>query len=175
MVNSVQVQRLRVQRGGQDVVRDLDFALVAGQITGLLGPSGCGKTTLMRALVGVQRGVRGTVTVLGEPAGSPTLRRRVGYVTQTPAVYADLTIRENLRYFAAVLSADRHRVDEVLAQVSLDDRAGQLVQTLSGGQRARVSPRCSCSTNRPSGSTRCCGVIFGRCSASSPTPARRCS
>ena len=118
---------------------DLDFALVTGQITGLLGPSGCGKTTLMRALVGVQRGVRGTVTVLGEPAGSPTLRRRVGYVTQTPAVYADLTVGENLQYFAAVLSADRHRVAEVLEQVSLADRAGQLVQTLSGGQRARVS------------------------------------
>ena len=139
MVNSVQVQRLRVQRGSQQVVRDLDFALVTGQITGLLGPSGCGKTTLMRALVGVQRGVHGTVTVLGEPAGSPTLRRRVGYVTQTPAVYADLTVGENLQYFAAVLSADRHRVAEVLEQVSLADRAGQLVQTLSGGQRARVS------------------------------------
>ncbi len=139
MVNSVQVQQLRVQRGGQQVVRDLDFALVAGQITGLLGPSGCGKTTLMRALMGVQRGVRGTVTVLGEPAGSPTLRRRVGYVTQTPAVYADLTVGENLEYFAAVLSADRRRVAEVLEQVSLADRSGQLVQTLSGGQRARVS------------------------------------
>ena len=139
MVNSVQVQQLRVQRGGQQVVRDLDFALVAGQITGLLGPSGCGKTTLMRALMGVQRGVRGTVTVLGEPAGSPTLRRRVGYVTQTPAVYADLTVGENLEYFAAVLSADRRRVAEVLEQVSLADRSGQLVQNLSGGQRARVS------------------------------------
>ena len=139
MVNSVQVQQLQVQRGGQQVVRDLDFALVAGQVTGLLGPSGCGKTTLMRALMGVQRGVRGSITVLGEPAGSPTLRRRVGYVTQTPAVYADLTVRENLEYFAAVLSADRRRVAEVLEQVSLADRSGQLVQTLSGGQRARVS------------------------------------
>ncbi len=139
MMNSVLVERLRVQRGGRDVVRDLDFCLSAGQITGLLGPSGCGKTTLMRALVGVQRGVRGTVTVLGEPAGSPALRRRVGYVTQTPAVYTDLTVGENLHYFSAVLAAERQRVAEVLEQVSLTDLAGQLVQTLSGGERARVS------------------------------------
>jgi len=108
------VRGLTVARGGRDVLHGLDFALVTGQITGLLGPSGCGKTTLIRALVGVQSGVRGEVTVLGSPAGSAELRRRVGYVTQAPAVYADLSVGENLRYFAAVAAARCGRVDEVL-------------------------------------------------------------
>jgi ABC-2 type transport system ATP-binding protein len=139
MRNSIDVQRLVVVRGGQQVINGIDFTVAPGEITGLLGPSGCGKTTLMRSLVGVQRGVTGTVTVLGEPAGSPGLRHRVGYVTQAPAVYTDLSIAENLQYFASVAGASRHRADDVLAQVALSDRSGQLVQTLSGGERARVS------------------------------------
>ena len=133
------VEALEVRRGGRQVLQGLDFVLPAGQVTGLLGPSGCGKTTLLRALVGVQTGVTGTVTVLGQPAGTPALRSRVGYVTQAPAVYGDLTVRENLRYFADVLGAEPERVDAVLASVALADRATQLVRTLSGGQRARVS------------------------------------
>lgn len=139
MMNTVEVQRLTVMRGGQEVLCDLDFALACREVTGLLGPSGCGKTTLMRALVGVQSGVTGAVTVLGLPAGSRELRSRVGYVTQAPAVYPDLSVAENLHYFAAVMGASRTRVGEVLEQVSLQASAGQLVQRLSGGQRARVS------------------------------------
>ena len=139
MMNSVEVSGLVVVRGGHEVLHGLDFGLSAGQVTGLLGPSGCGKTTLMRALVGVQSGISGTVTVLGEPAGSASLRSRVGYVTQAPAVYSDLTVGENLSYFASVMGVDRGRVGAVLEQVSLADRSGQLVRTLSGGQVARVS------------------------------------
>jgi ABC-2 type transport system ATP-binding protein len=139
MMNSVEVHGLTVRRGGTEVLHDLDFTLASGQITGLLGPSGCGKTTLMRTLVGVQAGVTGTVLVLGEPAGTAGLRRRVGYVTQAPAVYTDLSIAENLGYLASVMGVGRERVQDVLEQVALADHAGQLVQTLSGGQRARVS------------------------------------
>jgi len=139
MMSSVQVQSLVVRRGGREVLHEVGFTLAAGRIHGLLGPSGCGKTTLLRALVGVQSGVSGRVEVLGLPAGSPQLRRRVGYVTQAPAVYLDLSVAENLRYFAAVLGAPAQRTAEVLAQVQLQDRAGQSVRTLSGGQRARVS------------------------------------
>lgn len=139
MSSAVEVQHLSVVRGRQQVLADVGFTLRSGRICGLLGPSGCGKTTLMRALVGVQSGVTGRVTVLGEPAGSPGLRRRVGYVTQAPAVYPDLTVRENLAYFAAVVGAAAGTVDEALAHVQLADRQHQLVQTLSGGQRARVS------------------------------------
>ena len=117
----------------------MTFEVSAGGITGLLGPSGSGKTTLIRAIVGVQRHVRGELRVLGQPAGSAPLRRRVGYRTQDPAVYADLTVRENLEYFAAILGAPRAQVAEVIRQVELDDVAGQLARSLSGGQHSRVS------------------------------------
>ena len=102
---AVDVSGLCVARGGREVLRDIGFRIETGTVTGLIGPSGGGKTTLMRALVGVQAGVTGQVTVLGEPAGSPGLRRRVAYVTQSPAVYADLSVRENLDYFADMLAA----------------------------------------------------------------------
>jgi ABC-2 type transport system ATP-binding protein len=137
--DAVRIAGLTVERGRRRVLEVAGLTVPRGSITGLLGPSGCGKTTLMRSIVGVQR-IRGTVEVLGLPAGAPALRSRVGYVTQAPSVYADLTVHENLRYFAAVLGADRvDRVDAVLEAVALSDRREQLVSTLSGGQRARVS------------------------------------
>jgi ABC-2 type transport system ATP-binding protein len=136
---AVEVEGLRVSRGGREVLHGIDVALPVGRVTGLLGPSGSGKTTFMRALVGVQAGVTGRVMVLGELAGSPALRRQIGYVTQSPAVYGDLSVRANLQYFAAVLGADRGRVDEVLRDVDLTDDADRVVATLSGGERARVS------------------------------------
>lgn len=130
---------LSVRRGRRDVLAGLSCEVRTGAVTGLVGPSGGGKSTLLRAVVGVQAGVRGRLEVLGAPAGTPALRRRVGYVTQSPAVYADLSVRENLCYFADMVGAGRHRVVAVLAEVALDDVAEQLVATLSGGQRARVS------------------------------------
>jgi ABC-2 type transport system ATP-binding protein len=133
------LEGVSVRRGGRDVVRDVDLRLAAGRVCGLLGPSGCGKTTLMRAIVGVQRDVRGRVIVLGAAAGSASLRPRVGYVTQAPAVYADLTVAENIRFFARVLDAPDGREAEVIDIVGLRGAAGQLVRALSGGQRARVS------------------------------------
>ncbi len=117
----------------------ISLDVAPASVTGLLGPSGTGKTTLIRAIVGVQMIESGRVSVLGELAGSSRLRRRVGYVTQEPSVYGDLTVRENLRYFARVLRAPRERVDEVIGSVRLDDHADQLVRNLSGGQSARVS------------------------------------
>ncbi|WP_205718274.1 ABC transporter ATP-binding protein [Actinomadura sp. WMMA1423] len=136
---AVRVRDLRVVRGGREVLRDLAFDVPRGSIVGLLGPSGCGKTTLMRALVGVQIVRSGEVTVLGEPAGSPALRRRVGYATQTPAVYADLTVTENLRYFASVLRAPRSDVARVIDEVGLGRSRHQSASTLSGGQLSRAN------------------------------------
>jgi ABC-2 type transport system ATP-binding protein len=121
------------------VLHDLDFVIRKGEVTGLLGPSGCGKSTLMRVLVGVQAGVRGRVSVLGSDAGSAVLRRRIGYVTQAPSVYADLTVAENLRFFARVVGVDRSAVDRVVATVDLAGFADHEVGRLSGGQRSRVS------------------------------------
>lgn len=136
---AVRVHDLRVTRGGRPVLDSISFEVPRGSLTGLLGPSGCGKTTLMRAVVGVQIVEAGTVDVLGIAAGSPQLRTKVGYVTQAPSVYPDLTVTENLRYFAAVLNAPAEDVDRVLAAVGLEPHAHQVTGRLSGGQHARVS------------------------------------
>jgi ABC-2 type transport system ATP-binding protein len=136
---AIAVRDLCVARGGVEVLHGVSLDVPAGAVTGLLGPSGCGKSTLMRAVVGVQIVARGSVTVLGEPAGSPGLRSRVGYMTQAPSVYGDLSVQENLRYFARVLGASPERVEAVIATVALGDFAGRVVGSLSGGQRARAS------------------------------------
>ncbi|UNK70316.1 ABC transporter ATP-binding protein [Microbacterium sp. H1-D42] len=137
--DAVIIDGLHVRRGKHAVFDGLSLRIPHGQVIGLLGPSGCGKTTLMRSIVGVQRTQGGTVQVLGEPAGSPALRHRVAYGTQGAAVYPDLTVRENLRYFASVLGASRADVDRVLGEVGLADQASQSVGALSGGQLNRVS------------------------------------
>jgi ABC-2 type transport system ATP-binding protein len=139
----IEVDDLDVVRGGQQVLRGLSARLPAGVVTGLLGPSGCGKTTLIRAIVGVQKVRGGQVRVLGRPAGEATLRSRVAYVTQAPSVYGDLTIAENLRYFARVLGAPPERIMEALAAVDLARAGARLTGTLSGGQRSRVSLACA--------------------------------
>ncbi|MCW2853500.1 MAG: multidrug transporter ATPase [Nocardioides sp.] len=139
MMNStIAVRGLTVVRGGRPVLTDLDLSVGPG-VTGLLGPSGCGKSTLMRALVGVQRVAGGTVTVLGEPAGSAPLRDRVGYVTQAASVYDDLTVTENLRFFARVLGVDADAVDRAVDAVDLGGHRDAVAGRLSGGQRSRVS------------------------------------
>jgi ABC-2 type transport system ATP-binding protein len=139
MKNAVEVSGLRVVRGGHQVLDDVTFTVVAGEVTGLLGPSGCGKSTLMRSIVGVQRITAGSVRVFGEAAGSASLRRRIGYVTQAPSVYDDLTVAENLSFFARVLGVGADRVEASLALVDLVPQRAQVVGRLSGGQRSRVS------------------------------------
>ncbi|MEV6841285.1 ABC transporter ATP-binding protein [Streptomyces sp. NPDC051133] len=142
---AVHAEDLSVARGPRTVLHHLRFTVPCGQITGLLGPSGCGKSTLMRSIVGTQAKVTGALHVLGRPAGHPTLRSRIGYVTQAPSVYDDLTIRQNLDYFAAILdprrtTTDRHQaVERALADVDLTRHADSLAGNLSGGQRSRVS------------------------------------
>ncbi|MER5932620.1 ABC transporter ATP-binding protein [Streptomyces sp. NPDC002054] len=147
---AVHARGLTVRRGTgralHTVLDAIDFDVPRGRITGLLGPSGCGKSTLMRAVVGTQAHVTGTLDVLGRPAGHPTLRSRIGYVTQAPSIYDDLTVRQNLHYFAAVLDPGRAAADRraesvrrVLADVDLTTHTDALACTLSGGQRSRVS------------------------------------
>jgi len=135
---SIEVAGLVVRRGGRAVLDGLDLTIGAG-VTGLLGPSGCGKSTLLRAIVGVQRTHGGSVTVLGEPAGSSDLRRRIGYVTQAASVYDDLTLTENLHFFARVLGVDSGEVDRVVAAVDLGAQRAHVVGRMSGGQRSRAS------------------------------------
>jgi ABC-2 type transport system ATP-binding protein len=139
MKNAIEIDHLRVVRGGRPVLLDLSVRIPAGQVVGLLGPSGSGKSTLIRAIVGVQLVRAGDVRVLGEPAGAPSLRRQVGYVTQSPSVYDDLTVRANVRYFASLLGAPPTAADEAIEAVDLVSHADVLVGELSGGQRSRVS------------------------------------
>ncbi|MGN9765038.1 ABC transporter ATP-binding protein [Micromonospora sp. SD12] len=143
MDEAIAVRDLVLKRGGRRVLHGVSASVPRGVVTGLLGPSGSGKTTLLRAVVGVQVVGAGSVTVLGRPAGSPELRRRVGYLTQAPSVYADLTVRENARYFAALHGRGRAEADRAVAEVGLGSAAGQLVGSLSGGQRSRASLACA--------------------------------
>jgi ABC-2 type transport system ATP-binding protein len=144
-MDTVVVDGLVVRRGHRDVLPapGLTFTVAQGGVVGLLGPSGSGKTTLMRSIVGVQRIADGGVTVLGLPAGCKELRNRVGYLTQTPSVYGDLTVLENARYFASVQGTGRDAAERALETVSLAPLAGQLVRTLSGGELSRMSLACA--------------------------------
>jgi len=136
---AIEIDELHVRRGGKLILPGISLRVPPGRVTGLLGPSGSGKTTLMRAIVGVQIVQSGRVTVLGQPAGTPPLRRRVAYVTQAPSVYADLTVEENLRYFARILGAPRQRIEEVIRLVGLTGQTKQVTRTLSGGEFSRAS------------------------------------
>lgn len=139
----IDVRDLRVVRGKRVALDDVSVQIARGTITGLLGPSGCGKTTLMRSIVGTQIIEKGTVTVLGRPAGSAELRHRVGYVTQDPTIYDDLRIIDNVRYFASLYGTDARAADDAVVAVGLDDHRTALCGNLSGGQRTRVSLACA--------------------------------
>src|SRR3954464_6251694 len=139
MNNLVEIRDLVVDRGGRRVLHGLGLTIEEGSVTGLLGPSGCGKSTLMRSLVGVQQLTSGRVTIAGDEAGSAALRSKVGYVTQAASVYDDLTVRENLAFFARVLGADPEAVEGGTPTVDLATHADAVVGRLSGGQRSRAS------------------------------------
>lgn len=140
---AIQLDDLRIDRGGHTVIDTISLAIPAGIITGLLGPSGCGKTTLMRTLVGAQKITGGSALVFGEPAGARSLRRRIGYVTQAPSIYPDLTTVENVRYFARLYGMGNDRVREVIDAVGLTNKKTDLAGNLSGGQKGRVSLACA--------------------------------
>ena len=136
---AVAIRGLTVRRGGKAILPGISLDVRAGVVTGLLGPSGSGKTTLMRAIVGVQVVEGGEVTVLGLPAGHPDLRCRVAYVTQSSSIYPDLTVLENLEFFARVAGVPTQRIGAVVESVDLGGQVRQVVGTLSGGERSRAS------------------------------------
>lgn len=133
------VDHLSIKKGRTQALKDVSFELQRGTITGLIGPSGSGKTTLMRSIVGAQAYKHGFVTVLGRPSGHASLRRTIGYVTQSPAVYLDLTVRQNLQYFASILGSPKTQINELLTRIDLTKQKNQLTGSLSGGQLARTS------------------------------------
>lgn len=138
-MDAIVAGELSVVKNKKPILREISFSIPKGVIVGLIGPSGSGKTTLMRTIVGVQKIVAGELTVLGLRAGHRQLRKNIGYVTQSPSVYGDLTVEQNLRYFAAIARVSKSEVMKIIEQVQLVPQAKQVVETLSGGQRARVS------------------------------------
>jgi ABC-2 type transport system ATP-binding protein len=140
---AVSINHLRVVRGKRPALHDFSVDIAKGTITGLLGPSGCGKSTLMRCIVGTQVVTSGAVTVLGHPAGSAPLRHQVGYLPQHPAIYDDLRIVDNVRYFASLYGYDARTADDAIERVGLTDHRTAHCGNLSGGQRTRASLACA--------------------------------
>ncbi len=135
----IELDQVSIRRGSGLVIENLSLSVPSGQIVGLIGPSGSGKTSLLRSIVGVQAHVTGSVRVLGRSAGEASRRGEIGYVSQDPAVYGDLSVADNVAYFARVLNVDGWAALATLRTVGLEDTAGQRVDDLSGGQRARLS------------------------------------
>ncbi len=122
---------------------DVSLSISSGKITGFIGPSGAGKTTLIRAIVGRQSVNTGSIEVLGQPAGTSSLRARLSYMTQENSVYPDLTVSQNLSYFATMFGLKRtiinDEIDKIIDIVDMKPQLNQLVSSLSGGQKQRVS------------------------------------
>jgi ABC-2 type transport system ATP-binding protein len=137
---TIETNNLTVILGGKvKAVKDVSFELPRGHIIGLLGPSGAGKSTLIRTIIGRQKPRGGSVTVLGQPAGTKQLRSQIGYMPQSTSIYSDLTVLENLEYFAAVHGSGKKEARRVMDEVDMAKYAGRVVSDLSGGQQSRVS------------------------------------
>jgi ABC-2 type transport system ATP-binding protein len=128
--------------GRQPALQGISLRLRRGEVYGLLGPNGSGKTTLIRCLLGLVKPERGTVRVLGRLMPDLGVLSRVGYMTQAAALYPDLSVEENLRFFAAIYGADAS-LTEALRLVDLVERRDSVVATLSGGMRTRASLACA--------------------------------
>jgi ABC-2 type transport system ATP-binding protein len=141
---AVEAIQLRKDFGQIHAVDCIDMSLPPGRIYGLLGPNGSGKTTLIRLLTGLASATSGTVRVLGTEMPSRVNLARIGYMTQSDGIYPELSVWENLTFFAALYGqtdkADLHRTLEL---VELDTRAGTPAQDLSGGMRRRLSMACA--------------------------------
>lgn len=143
MDDAITVKGLVVRRGHKTVLDGFNCSIAPGRVTGLLGPSGSGKTTLLRSIVGAQIVAAGSITVFGLPAGSAGLRSRIGYVTQAPSVYDDLTVHQNALYFASIYGVGAAAAKQAIADVGLTEAADRQVGNLSGGQMSRASLACA--------------------------------
>jgi ABC-2 type transport system ATP-binding protein len=153
--DAVTVRGLRKVFGARVAVEGLDLSIGTGEVFGLLGPNGSGKTTTIRMLCGLMTPTAGSATVVGYDvvAQPEKVRRRIGYVSQRFGLYDDLTVAENMRFYASVygLSGDtrRRRIEEQLSELGLEERAGQLAGTMSGGWKQRLALACA-TAHRPS-------------------------
>lgn len=139
MKSAIDINGLSVVIDKKQILSDISLSIPEAQVIGLLGPSGAGKTTLIRAILGLQKPAAGNIEIFGLKAGSEKLKQELGYVTQAPSVYGDLTVIENLRYFGDLIGVGNRGADAVLHKVELQKYRDRMVESLSGGQRARVS------------------------------------
>jgi ABC-2 type transport system ATP-binding protein len=146
-MDAIVVEGLSKQYGKIAALRDLNLTVAEGAVFGLLGPNGAGKSTLIKALVGALTPSSGKARVLGlDPLRDRRdLRRRIGYMPQEPALYSDLSARENIFFFARAhdLPDLKRRVDDVLQLTDLGARAGDPIRAFSGGMQRRVSLACA--------------------------------
>lgn len=142
--SAIETRGLGKRFGPIEALRDVSLGVPAGQTYGLLGPNGSGKTTLIRLIAGLLRPTAGSLTVLGESMPSRRILAEIGYMPQTAALYQELTVRENVSFFARIYGVPPVRaVDEVLEVVGLSERADSPVYILSGGMRQRASLACA--------------------------------
>lgn len=148
-LDAVTVRGLRKVFGTRVAVENLDLSIHTGEVFGLLGPNGSGKTTTIRMLCGLMTPTAGSATVVGHDvvAQPEQVRRRIGYMSQRFGLYDDLTVAENMRFYASVYGlsghARRRRIEEQLAELGLEERAGQLAGTMSGGWKQRLALACA--------------------------------
>ena len=139
---AVEVKGVEKRFGAVRALAGVSLKVRRGEVYGLLGPNGSGKTTLIRALVGLVALDRGEIWVLGRRMPDIAVLGKVGYMTQQAALYPELSVKENVEFFAALYNAGKN-VQEALEVVRLGERAGSVVATLSGGLRQRVSLACA--------------------------------
>jgi ABC-2 type transport system ATP-binding protein len=147
MLPAISISGLHKNYGRVKALQGLDLTIEAGQIYGLLGPNGSGKSTLIKTLVGAVKPTGGKVSVLGQamPQEARSVRSRLGYMPQNPALYGDISVRANVKFFARAHKLDHleEQIDRVLAFVGLSDLAGRKTETLSGGLKQRCSLACA--------------------------------
>ncbi|HET7478347.1 MAG TPA: ABC transporter ATP-binding protein [Rubrobacteraceae bacterium] len=146
-MDSIEVTGLTKRYGKIEALQGVDLTVPEGSVFGLVGPNGAGKTTLIKALVGALRPTSGDARVLGlDPLRDRAeLRRQIGYMPQSPALYEDLSARDNVRFFGAAHGVPEihKKTDEVLAFTELAGRAKDPLYTFSGGMKRRVSLACA--------------------------------
>lgn len=151
---AVTVRGLRKVFGSRVAVEGLDLTIRTGEVFGLLGPNGSGKTTTIRMLCGLMTPTSGNATVVGHDVvrEPERVRWRIGYMSQRFGLYDDLTVAENMRFYASVYGLSgaerRRRIEEQLAELGLEERAGQLAGTMSGGWKQRLALACA-TTHHP--------------------------